>query len=227
MEALDENDLTGNTLVIYTSDNGPWLIFGNHGGSAEPLREGKGTSWEGGVRVPAIMHWPGHIPSGAECAIPLMTIDLLPTIARVTNSKLPDNTIDGMDVWDVLSGTPGAKNPHSAYFIYYRQNELQAMISGEWKLVFPHQYRSIINADTGRDGLPGTYKNYNVEEIELYHLTEDISESVNVATDHPEMVQALVVLADSCRSDIGDALLGIEGRNNRPPGIVENQDKDY
>lgn len=221
MQALNDNGLVNNTLVVFTSDNGPWLVFGDHSGSAEPLREGKGTSWEGGVRVPAVMHWPGHIPRGAECSTPLMTIDLLPTIAHITHTPLPDRPIDGLNVWPVISGAPDAQNPHDAYFIYYGRNQLQAMISGDWKLVFPHRYRSIIDAEIGVDGMPGAYRYYDVEEPELYNLVEDISESRNLAGEYPEVVKRLIILADSCRTDIGDALLEIEGHNNRPPGIVD------
>jgi len=224
MQTLDDNDLTDNTLVIFTSDNGPWLIFGDHGGSAEPLREGKGTSWEGGVRVPAVMHWPGNIPAGTECTTPIMTIDLLPTIAHITHVPLPEKHIDGLNIWPIIAGDPDAQNPHDAYFIYYHRNELQAIISGDWKLIFPHRYRSIFEAETGMGGMPGVYTHYDITEMELYNLAEDISESVNLIHEHPEVVKRLIVIADSCRSDIGDALLEIEGRNNRSAGIVENQE---
>src|SRR5207244_2363513 len=141
LSALKEEKLDDKTLVLFTSDNGPWLSYGNHAGSAGPLREGKGTSWEGGVREPCIMRWPGKIPAGRVSNDMFMTIDFLPTIAGLTGAKLPENKIDGLDVWPIISGKPDAKNPHEAYFVYYNVNDLQAVISGKWKLYLPHTYR--------------------------------------------------------------------------------------
>jgi arylsulfatase len=222
INALEENDLLENTFILYTSDNGPWLIFGDHSGSAGPLREGKGTSWEGGVRVPAIMHWPGKIPAGRECRTPLMTIDILPTLAHITGTSLPEKKIDGLNVWPIIAGDPGAKNPHDAYFIYYEVNQLQALISGDWKMIFPHRYRTIHDAVIGHGGQPGEYNHLNIEEVELYNIGEDITESVNVAADFPDVIMKLSILADSCRTDIGDALTGVEGKNSRKPGMRSN-----
>ena len=102
LEALEANGLEKDTLVIFTTDNGPWLSYGDHAGTAGPLREGKGTCWEGGVRVPCIMRWPGKIPAGTESNAMLMTIDLLPTIARLVGAQLPEHAIDGLDVWPLL-----------------------------------------------------------------------------------------------------------------------------
>ncbi len=105
MEALERHKLTDKTLVIFTSDNGPWLIYGNHGGSARGLREGKLTNFDGGMREPCIMSWPGHIPENTVCDEPVMTIDLLPTIARLAGAKLPDDRIiDGRDIWPLMAG---------------------------------------------------------------------------------------------------------------------------
>ena len=120
LDALKRNGLDDNTLVIFTSDNGPWLCYGNHAGSAKPLREGKATNWEGGTREPCIMRWPGHIPAGADTWDMLMTIDLFPTIAKLVGAELPKHKIDGLDVWPIISRQPGAKNPHDAYWFYYR-----------------------------------------------------------------------------------------------------------
>src|SRR6185503_10349579 len=96
MDALKRNGLDDNTLVIFSADNGPWLSYGDHAGSAGPLREGKGTSFEGGVREPAIFRWPGNLPAGAECHEPAMTIDVLPTMAKLIGAELPkDLKLDG------------------------------------------------------------------------------------------------------------------------------------
>src|SRR4029078_9091043 len=101
MRTLSELGLDEKTLVVFTSDNGPWLSYGDHAGSARPLREGKGTCWEGGVRVPCLMRWPGKPPAGTTCEAMLMTIDLFPTIARLVGADLPRHAIDGLDVWPI------------------------------------------------------------------------------------------------------------------------------
>ena len=218
LAALRRNGLEENTLVIFTSDNGPWLAYGNHAGSAQPLREGKGTVWEGGVREPFILQWKGHVPAGAVISEPLMTIDLMPTIARVTGAKLPPLPIDGRDAWPVISQAPGAKSPHEAYFFYYQTNELQALRSGRWKLCFPHQYNSIGTGTGGRDGMPGPYVSVKITQPELYDLENDLSETRNVASEHPEIVQRLEALAEKARAELGDALTGRQGSGVRPAG---------
>ncbi len=122
MEALDKYGLTDRTLFIFTSDNGPWLLYGDHGGSARPLNEGKMTTFDGGVREPCLMRWPGHIPAGTTCDEPVMTIDLLPTLARLAGAQTAtDRPIDGLDIWPLMAGEPGAKNPHEvlAYFYWH------------------------------------------------------------------------------------------------------------
>jgi arylsulfatase len=220
MEALDRHDLTDNTLVIYTSDNGPWLIFGDHSGKAGPLREGKGTSWEGGVRVPAVMHWPGQIPADRVCMTPLMTIDILPTIANITGAPVPERKIDGMNVWPVITGKKGAQNPHEAYYVYYANNQLQAVISGDWKMILPHRYRTIVDASIGNGGMPGEYNHMQIEKPELYNLVEDIGESRNLIDEYPDIAQRLLTLADSVRVELGDALNDMKGKENREPGKV-------
>ena len=119
LDTLRRLNLDRQTLVIFTSDNGPWLSYGDHAGSAGPLREGKATTFEGGVRVPCIMWWPGQIPPGAVCRQPAATIDIFPTVARLTGAKLPEHPIDGKDIWPLVSAQPGAKSPHEAYFFYW------------------------------------------------------------------------------------------------------------
>jgi arylsulfatase len=180
MRELERTGQADNTLVIFTSDNGPWLSYGDHGGSAFPLREGKGTSWEGGVRVPCIMRWPGRIPAGTVSEQALMTIDLFPTIGRLIGAQLPEHPIDGRDVWPLIAGDPMALNPHDSYFVYYNRNDLQAVISGDgrWKLVFPHQFRTLVGRPGGFDGKPSRY--YTAETLQA--LPHALAESCVVIT---------------------------------------------
>jgi arylsulfatase A len=216
--ALDEHDLASNTLVIYTSDNGPWLSYGNHAGTTGPLREGKGTTFEGGVRVPCIMRWPGVLPAGLVVDEPAMTIDVVPTVANLVGTELPDHTIDGRDIWALMVGEPNATTPHEAFFFYYHRNELQALRSGDWKLHFPHGYRSMIGRAPGLDGQPGKY-DYGVKTgLELYNLATDVGETTNVAAEHPDVVARLTALADAMRADLGDQLTEAPGTGRREPG---------
>jgi arylsulfatase len=215
--ALKRNGVDENTLVIFTSDNGPWLSYGNHAGSAGPLREGKGTTFDGGHREPFIARWPGKIPADSVCPEPAMNIDLLPTIAKLTGAKLPGHKIDGLDVWPLFTGDSSAKNPHDAYFFYYAQNELQAVRSGDWKLFFPHTARSMVGQAPGKDGIPGKYKPLPVA-LELYNLRDDLGETKNVAAENPEIVKRLEALAETAREDMGDKLTGRVGKGTREPG---------
>lgn len=221
LEALEQNGLTDNTLVIFTSDNGPWLSYGAHSGSALPLREGKGTALEGGVRVPCVMKWPGVIPAGTIEARPAMTIDLLPTIAKLTSAKLPAKKIDGKDMSYLLKGEKTDSLHHVSYYFYYHTNELHAILSGdgEWKLYLPHTYRSLNDRTGTADGLPIDY-DQNEMGLELYNLQDDIGETTNVAEDHPKIAQRLLQQAEAARNELGDALTGVEGNGNRALGIV-------
>ena len=204
LQTLQQVGIDDNTLVIFASDNGPWLSYGNHGGSAGLLREGKGTTWEGGVRVPFVARWPSRIPAGKTQPEPAMTIDLLPTISRITGAKLPAGKIDGKDISPLLFGAADAKSPHDAYFFYWN-NELHGVRSGAWKLYFPHAYRTLEGSKPGKDGKPGPYKEAMVG-LELYNLDNDLSERTDVAGQHPEVVRRLQVLADRMRADLGDSL---------------------
>jgi len=221
MKALRENGLEENTLVIFLSDNGPWLSYSGHSGSAGPLKEGKGTSWDGGVKVPAIMKWKGQIPAGLVQKNPAMSIDILPTIAKITGAELPKLPIDGKSIFPMLSDAK-AISKQEAYFIYYNRNELQAVVMGDWKLYFPHKYRSIAPGQTFRnDGNPIDYYMIEMKEMELYHIPSDPSESKNVIVQNPEVVAKMKVLAEKAREDMGDALQNREGKNNREPGKVK------
>lgn len=204
LDTLQRLGLDDDTLVIFTSDNGPWLSYGNHAGSAGPLREGKGTAWEGGVRVPFLARWPGHIPPGKTTPEPAMTIDMLPTVARLCGGSLPTHKIDGQDISPLLFGKTDAKSPHEALYFYWGK-ELHAVRSGPWKLYFPHTYRTLAGIPGGKDGQPVPYKNARCG-LELYNLESDLGETRNVAPVNPEVVRRLQALADRMRQELGDEL---------------------
>ena len=213
---LDELGLTENTLIIFTSDNGPWLSYGGHAGLQGGLKEGKGTSWEGGIRVPALFTWPGKIPAGKVQDQAAMTIDILPTLAKLTDSKLPDLKIDGQDIWNLVQGEKGDLRP---YYAYYNRNELQAVIYGQWKLVFPHTYRTIPEGTSMRnDGIPVKYSQIKLEKTQLFDLSKDKGETTDISAQNPEMLKLLNSFADQARADMGDALTGNEGTGNRKAG---------
>jgi arylsulfatase A len=215
--ALKKHKVDENTLVIFATDNGPWLSYGNHGGTAGPLREGKGTTFEGGVRVPCVMRWPGKIPAGSVCKEPAMTIDLLPTIAKLVGAKLPDHVIDGLDIWPIISGQPGAKSPHEALFFYWGQ-ELQAVRSGDWKLHFAHNYQSLTGAP-GADGKPNGYSQQKIAKS-LFNLRTDVGETADVAAEHPEVVSRIEKLAAAAREELGDSAHKQVGKGFRAPDQV-------
>jgi arylsulfatase A len=217
LETLEALGLTEKTMVLFTSDNGPWLSYGNHAGSAEPFREGKGTTWEGGVRVPAIACRPGHIPAGSLCDEIMGTIDILPTLAELTGSSMPEQKIDGQSVWPLLRGDADAASPHQAWY-YYWTDELQAVRCGKWKLHFPHSYRTL-EESPGKDGVPARY---TIKQcgLELYDLQADPGESKDEAGQYPEVVKQLSALADSKRQQLGDSLTEVKGTENRPHGVL-------
>ncbi len=218
LSTLHDCGLDEKTLVIFTTDNGPWLSYGNHAGTAGPLREGKGTMFEGGVRVPCLMRWSGQIPAGSVCHELTATIDLFPTIAKLVGADLPPHPIDGLDIWPLMSGETGAKSPHESY-LYYWGNELQAIRSGKWKLHFPHKYRSL-TGKPGQDGKPGGYTEQEMD-LSLYDLEADIAESTDIHATHPEVVARLEQLADAARLDLGDSARNLSGTGFRAPGQVE------
>ncbi|MGY6744876.1 MAG: sulfatase family protein [Cecembia sp.] len=220
METLKQHDLEENTIVIFLSDNGPWLSYSGHSGSAYPLREGKGTSWDGGVKVPAIMRWKGTWASGLVQPNPAMSIDILPTLAYLTGAALPVKKIDGQSIHEMMQDA-SAESPQEGYAIYYNRNELQAVVMGEWKLYFPHRYRSLAPGQQPRhDGIPLDYIMIGMEEMELYHIPSDPSEMKNVISEHLEVVESILQFAAKVREDIGDELTGIKGQNVRLPGQI-------
>lgn len=218
LAALKRNGVDDRTLVIFTADNGPWLSYGDHAGSAGPLREGKGTEFEGGVRESCLMRWPGKIPAGTVCDEPAMTIDVLPTVAKLLNVPLdPTRKIDGLDIGPLLFAEAGAKNPHEAYFFYWGE-ELQAVRSGPWKLHFPHEYRKFVKGGTG--GKPEPYGQGKIE-LSLFNLEDDVGETRNVASAHPEVVARLEKLAEAARADLGDSAQKRTGSGVREPGKLK------
>ena len=197
-----------NTLIIFTSDNGPWLVYGNHAGSAYPLREGKSTTFEGGQREACIMVWPGKIPVGSECHEVISTIDLLPTIAEITGAELPQNKIDGLSILPILKDEKNAKSPHDAFY-FYTGDSLEAIRSGKWKLYFPHKYRTV--TDPGKDGAQGITREAETG-YELYDLENDISEKINVIDQHPGIAEDMKEKASRFDKELK--------YEKRQPGIV-------
>lgn len=221
MNTLDSLNLSENTLVIFTSDNGPWLNYGNHAGTTGGLREGKGGTFEGGQRVPCIMRWKGAIPEGEIKNDIISGIDILPSIASIVGAKLPEHKIDGIDMTPVLLDNHNTESRKTFYY-YYRKNNLQAIRHGKWKLVFEHRGRSYVGFEPGKNGMPGKVNfNYPFEKG-LYNLRRDPGERYNVIDFHPEVVRKLEILANEARIDLGDDLQTIEGKNSRKPGIVNN-----
>ena len=200
-DELQSLGLDDNTLVIFTSDNGSRAR--DEGGSNAPLRSTKGTTWEGGQRVPCIMRWPGVIPAGTECNELALSMDLHPTLAAITGATLPsDRTIDGKDIRPLMQAEKDAESPHDSFF-YYKRNSIEAVRSGQWKL---H-----IRKD-------------DEEMQQLYNLESDIGETENLYAQHPEIVADLQTKIDACRRELGDDATGISGANVRPIGRVENPD---
>lgn len=205
LDVLSELGLDDNTLVIFTSDNGPWLAKADQGGCALPLRNGKGSTWEGGFRVPCIMRWPGRIPAGTTCTEFATVMDFLPTFARLSGASIPtDRIIDGKDIRPLMLGNPSARTPYEVFY-YYRADRLEAVRSGKWKLTLPRQ-------EVGtKQEIP----------LSLYNLDKDIGESTDVSAKYPSIVKRLLAYADQAREDLGDKLTGAIGKGCRPPGRLE------
>ena len=217
IKALKETGLLENTLVIFTSDNGPWINYGNHAGSTGGLREGKGTTYDGGQRVPLIMMWKGVIPEGAISNSLVSGIDILPTLAEISGAPLPENKIDGVSLTPIMKGDLDAK-PRETFLYYYRQNNLQAIRHHNWKLVFPHPGRTYENFQPGVDGQPGDLIEFIDHAGGLYDLRRDPGERYDVSESHPDVVEKLEKIANEARKDLGDDLTGEEGTGRREPG---------
>ncbi len=225
------------TLVIFISDNGPFLSYGEHAGSAVPLREGKLTTFEGGVRVPCLVRWTAHVPASRVCSEPFMGIDWLPTLTEIVGGKLPELEIDGLSAKSLLLGESRAETPHEAFY-FYSGTALQAVRSGPWKLHFPHPYITPAG-EPGRGGKPSnwgklaptsitqsgvegiaTRHGYRIEQIELslFNLDEDPGELHNIADKHADVVQRLTRLATTMRLELGDTLTNTVGAGLRKSG---------
>jgi arylsulfatase len=239
LTAISKHGLDERTLVIFLSDNGPFLSYGNHAGVAGPLREGKLTTFEGGVRVPCVMRWLGKIPENRSCNELVSSIDFVPSVAGLLGISLPRHKVDGIDITTLVCGS--AQESPRKEFYYYAGDELQAVRSGPWKLHLPHEYLSPAQP-TGKDGKPANFANlkpesmqmsglrgiasrhgYLVKKIDqsLFNLDEDLGETTDVSSKHPEVVQRLLQLAEEARADLGDSLTKRQGANVRPSGKWE------
>jgi hypothetical protein len=217
IKTLKKNNIDDNTLVIFTSDNGPWLNYGKHAGSAKPLREGKGTMWEGGVRVPCIMRWPGNIKEKSVTGKLTTTMDLLPTIVEISGADLPEKKIDGVNILPVMLGDKDY-TPREELWYYY-DYDLIAVRKNDWKLFFPSVQRSYEGMEPGENGFPGPTWQREID-YELYNLSEDIGETNNVIDEYPDIVETLKSIGDRARYELGDRLTNIHGKENREPGRI-------
>ena len=198
LDTLRELDLDTNTLVVFTSDNG---ATGGKGRSNGPLRGRKGTTWEGGMREPCVVWWPGQVPASTTSDELTTTMDLLPTFARLAGTEAPqDRAIDGKDIWPILAGEKNARSPHKVFY-YYQMDQLQAVRDHRWKLHLQ---------------LKPKKRNWGDPEPEsplmLFDLKNDIGEQHNVADQHPDVVKALMAEAEKAREDLGDPDRPAKGR---------------
>ncbi|WP_299556247.1 sulfatase [Seonamhaeicola sp.] len=219
-KALKQNNIADNTIVIFTTDNGPWLNFGNHAGSSGGLREGKTTSWEGGQRVPFIINWPNNVPEGTVCNKLACAIDLLPTLASITGGRLSDNKIDGVDISSLFKGDLES-NPRETILYYFHKNHLNGVRKGHWKLVLPHTWASY-DTIPGNDGHGGKRIKKTIDEPELYNMMRDPGEQYNVYDYYPEKVEELMDVVENARTELGDLNVGIaKGSENRAIGKLK------
>lgn len=205
-EALERNGVSDNTWVIYLADNGPWLVFGNHGGSADPLREGKATSFEGGQRIFCITTWAGVIPAGSVCSEITTSMDILPTAAALLDVRLPDRPIDGKNILPLLTAQPDAGSPHEAFYYYYLSN-VEAIRVGDWKFMLPHNYVGTVTP--GSNGVRGQQADIPIERS-LFNLRRDVGETINVADDYPDIADKLEKMLRDFDADLK--------KNIRPAG---------
>jgi arylsulfatase len=222
METLKTTGLDKNTIVIFTSDNGPWLNYGNHAGNPGGFREGKGTSFEGGHRVPFIVRWKGNIQAGQICNQLVSAIDIMPTIAGICTLQLPENKIDGVSLLPIFKGDMNA-TPRKNFLYYYRKNSLEAVRRDNWKLVFEHPSRSYLNQAPGKDGYPGNTPENVMMPYALYDLRRDPSEAYDVKDQNPFIVSELNKLAEEARKDLGDDIQNRKGEHVRPVGKLTNK----
>lgn len=221
-KTVQELGIEENTLIVITSDNGPWTNYGNHAGSAAGLREAKATTFDGGNRVPCIVYWKGHTQAGTICNELASNIDLFPTFAEISGAPLPQRKIDGVSILSLIEGKTDA-NPRTSFVYYYNKNDLEAVTDGEFKLVFPHKYVTYGAYAPGNDGKPGKLATVELRASELYDLRRDPGERYNVLHQYPERAAKLMKIADEMRSQLGDDLTRVKGTENRKPGLVEHK----
>lgn len=222
IQKLDREGIAENTLVILTSDNGPWLNYGNHAGSTGGLREGKGVSFEGGQRVPCIMLWRGTVPSGTTCPQLASNIDILPTIAQISTASLPDHKIDGVSLLPVLQGDVNA-TPRTSLYYYYRKNSLEAVTDRRYKMVFPHKYRSYEGFLPGRDGQPGQVEEFReLRDTLVFDLIRDPGERYNIKGVDLTVERKLLDIAAQAKRELGDDISGVTGTGLRPHGVYRH-----
>ena len=221
-KTVQELGIEENTLIVITSDNGPWTNYGNHAGSAAGLREAKATTFDGGNRVPCIVYWKGHTQAGTICNKLASNIDLFPTFAEISGAPLPQRKIDGVSILSLFEGKTDA-NPRTSFVYYYNKNDLEAVTDGEFKLVFPHKYVTYGAYAPGNDGKPGKLATVELRASELYDLRRDPGERYNVLHQYPERAAKLMKIADEMRSQLGDDLTRVKGTENRKPGLVEHK----
>lgn len=187
MKALDRNKIADNTLVIFTSDNGPWISYGNHAGST-PFREAKGTAFDGGIRSACIMKYPKEIEAGSTVDKAFCSIDIMPTVCKLTGARRP-NICDGRNVWPIITGDPNAQNPYP-YYPISTGRQLQGVTSGDgrWRFYLPHKHRTLVKA--ANDGQAGKYRQVSIDRS-LYDLMTDPYETKNVIDEYPEVVHTL------------------------------------
>ena len=202
LATLDELAIDERTLVIFTSDNGPWLTYGNHAGSAGPLREGKGTTFEGGMRVPFIARWPGQIPDGSISQQTGSLADVLPTLVGLTPAQAPPTKIDGkvLALQSPLTPAPASAPPEEV-MCYYRSGVVEAVRRGRWKLHLPHDYRYV--EQIGNDGARGNY-GYRKTGRELYDLHGDPGERYDRAAEYPAVVRELEEIARAHQQEMDE-----------------------
>lgn len=221
LKALRELGLEENTLVVLTSDNGPWTNYGNHAGSAGGLREAKATTFDGGNRIPCVMYWKGKTLPGSTCNKLTSNIDLFPTLAEISGAPLPQRKIDGVSLLPLIKGEKEA-NPRESFVYYYNKNDLEAVTDGRFKLVFPHKYVTYGAFVPGNDGQPGQLTNLQLYKTEMYDLRRDPGERYDVISQYPEEAAKLMKIADGMRDELGDNLTRAKGKERREPGRVSH-----
>lgn len=193
MQSLRDNGIDRKTLVVFTSDNGPWLVMGPNGGSAQPLRNGKGSTFEGGQRVPCVMRWPDAIPAGTTCGELACTMDLLPTLCAILGREVPTaRPVDGRSILDLMKGVAGAKTPHEFYLYYSAKGDLAAIRQGEWKLHADLPCFGYANTGESKEYLERLKQKPYAPE--LFNLKDDVGEKTDLAAEKKEIVERLQAL---------------------------------